>query len=296
MVSDMRAQITLCVLGVAFLCGTPVQAEAPPSATPAEAPSEAPTTQSRPERPRERLREELQRALSESTKDAGTSDTVFRPRIQLSYEHQDQRDGAVQDKAVLRIDRPLLDGRVLFRADVPYQQLDPNRSGETTGNGVGDLLVRTGARLVERPGFSLLAGTDVIFPTGTQEDGGKGKYQVGPGVVAEVPIPEINTLFSLLVQHFQSVGGDPSRRDVNYTKFRPKVNMVWGEQWWTILEPTWIVDWTRSNKTALNLEFEVGRKLGEHYRTWMRPGVGLWGDNVTNSYNWYLEAGVRYMF
>jgi len=60
--------------------------------------------------------------------------------------------------------------------------------------------------------------------------------------------------------------------------------------------PVQAVDWTRSNKTALNLEFEVGRKLREHYRTWVKPGVGLWGDNVTNSYNWYLEAGVRYMF
>jgi hypothetical protein len=161
---------------------------------------------------------------------------------------------------------------------------------------LGDLLIRIGARLVERPGFSFFAGTDVIFPTGHEEDLGRGKYLVGPGVAAEVPIPEINTLFSLLVQHFQSVGGDPSKRDVNFTRFRPKVNTVWSEQWWTILEPTWIVDWTRSNKTALNLEFEVGRKLGEHYRAWVRPGTGLWGDNVIGSYDWQLEVGVRYMF
>jgi hypothetical protein len=239
----------------------------------------------------------LERALSESAKADGTSDTAFRPRIQLQYEHQDKRDGAVQEKAVLRIDRPLFDDRVLLRVDVPfYQQLDPNKPKETIGNGAGDLLIRTGARLVERPRFSLFAGTDVIFPTGPLAAGGKGKYQLGPGVVLEVPIREINTLLYPLVQHFQSVGGDPSTRDVNYTKFRPKVDTVWGEQWWTIFEPTWIVDWTRSNKTALNLEFEVGRKLGEHYRTWVKPGVGLWGDDVISSYRWQLEAGVRYMF
>ena len=280
----MRARITLCVLGVALLCGTPVQAEAPPGGTPAEAPTGP-------------LRTLLERVLSQSAKDAGTSDTAFRSRIQLQYEHQNKRGPGVQDKAVLRIDRPLFDDRLYFRVDVPYyQQLDPNKPKEMTGNGAGDLLIRTGARLIEQPGFSLFAGTDVVFPTGPVAAGGKGKYQVGPGVVVEVPIPEINTLLYPLVQHFQSVGGDPSKRDVNYTKFRPKVVTVWTEQWWTILEPTWIVDWTRTNKTALNLEFEVGRKLGEHYRTWVRPGIGLWGDDVINSYRWQLEVGVRYMF
>jgi hypothetical protein len=283
MVSDMRVHITLCILGVALLCGAPVQAEAPPSGTPAE-------ERSRP------LHDLLERALSESAKDAGTSETAFRPRIELQYQHKDSRGPGVQEKGVLRIDRPLLDDRVQFRVDVPYQQFDPQKHKETTGTGAGDLVIRTATRLVERPGFSLLAGTDVIFPTGPVAAGGKGKYQVGPGVVAEVPIHEINSLIVPLVQHFQSVGGDPSKRDVNYTKFRPKVNTIWGEQWWTSFEPTWIVDWTRSNKTALNLEFEVGRKLGEHYRTWVKPGVGLWGDTVTNSYDWYLEAGVRYMF
>ena len=280
----MRAHITLCILGVALLYGTPVQAEAPPSETSVEAPSGP-------------LRELLLRALSDSAKDTGTSDTAFRPRIQLQYEHTDKRGPSVEEKATLRIDRPLFGDRVLLRVDVPfYQQLDPNKPRETIGNGAGDVLFRTGARLVERPGFSFFAGTDVIFPTGTLAAGGKGKYQLAPGVVVEMPIPEINTVLYPFVQHFQSVGGDPSKRDVNYTKFRSKVYTIWGKQWWSSFEPTWIVDWTRSNKTALNLEFEVGRKLGEHYRTWVKPGVGLWGDDVINSYDWQLEAGVRYLF
>ncbi len=282
-------------MGAALLCGTPVQAQAPPSETPAAAPNEAQEQlQLKPLlRP---LRTLLELALSQRAIEAGTSETVFRARIQLRYEHRDRRDNAVQDKIVLRIDRPLFDDRLYFRVDVPYEQFDPHNSEETTGKGLGDVLIRTGALLVQQPKFSFFAGTDVIFPTGSQEDAGRGKYQVGPGVVAEVPIPEINTLISPLVQHFQSVGGDPSRRNVNYTKFRPKVNTIWEEQWWTSLEPSWIVDWTRSNKTALNLEFEVGRKLGKHYRMWVRPGIGLWGDTVIGSYDWQFEVGMRYMF
>jgi hypothetical protein len=67
-------------------------------------------------------------------------------------------------------------------------------------------------------------------------------------------------------------------------------------EWWAYIQPRWIVDWTKSNKTALNMEFEGGRKLGEQYRVWVKPAVGFWGDGVTGSYNWQLEAGVRYMF
>jgi hypothetical protein len=84
---------------------------------------------------------------------------------------------------------------------------------------------------------------------------------------------------------------------VNYTRFSLKMQYLQDlEQWWAFIDPKWIVDWSRSNKTALNLEFEVGRKLGEHVCGWVRPGVGLWGDNVIGAYDWQLEVGVRYMF
>ncbi len=276
-----RRKVALCVLGVALLCGTPVQAEAPPSGTPAESPSE----------------EAQERDLSENATDKGTNEVTFRPRIQLRYEHRDRRTSAILDRAILRLDRPLLDGQLYFRVDVPYVQFDPNMSGETTSRGLGDVYVRTGVRLLDRPKFSLFAGINAIFPTGDHEDDlGKGKYQVGPVVSASVPIPALNIVLSPLVEDFQSVGGDPSTRDVNFTRFSLKMDMPRLEQWWAYIEPRWIVDWARSNKTALNLEFEVGRKLGEHYRVWVGPGVGLWGDGVTGSYDWQLEVGVRYMF
>lgn len=193
-VSGMRAQIILCALGAALLCGTPVQAEAPPSGTPAEPPGKEAQAQS----------------MAEKTTGQGTNEVTFRPRIQLSYQYRDRRDGAVLDRAVLRFDRPLLDGQLYFRVDVPYEQFDPNMSGETTSRGMGDVYVRTGVRLLNRPKFALFAWVNAFFPTGREEDLGKSKYQVGPIIAMSVPIPTINSVLSPLVEDFQSVGGIPA--------------------------------------------------------------------------------------
>lgn len=43
-------------------------------------------------------------------------------------------------------------------------------------------------------------------------------------------------------------------------------------------------------------ELETGLRLGTHASIWIRPGVGLRGQEVSGGYNAYLQAGVRYMF
>ncbi len=58
----MRAHITLGLLGMVLLCGTPVTAEAPPSGTSAEAANE----------------EAHAMDLSEQATDKGTNEVVFR--------------------------------------------------------------------------------------------------------------------------------------------------------------------------------------------------------------------------
>jgi hypothetical protein len=109
-------------------------------------------------------------------------------------------------------------------------------------------------------------------------------------------VPEINTHVCPLVQQFWSVGGDPSRPTVNYTKFDVSATTPWTTAWWTTLEPILNVDWTKNGKTAMNVEFEVGRTLGPHFRTWARGGAGLWGNGVPGAYDWIAQVGVRYLW
>jgi hypothetical protein len=283
---------------------------APPIAPPGrpKAPNERPPTERRVEAPvdmekaeprlpdREKVRELKEKILDVLTTDTGTNTTNFLRRIQLQNEFRDRRGPGEQNQATLRFDQPILD-RGLIRVDVPFLWVDPNIQGQTTSAGIGDLLFRTGFRLVSTPAFKLFAGGDLYFPTASNTLLGRGKYQVGPGVTASIPFPEINTNFFPLIQHYWSVGGDPSRSDVNYTKFELSATIPWTKDWWTTLDPYINVDWTQSGKTAMNLEFEVGRTLGANVRTWARGGGGLWGNSrVPGSYDWIAQVGVRYVW
>ncbi len=88
----------------------------------------------------------------------------------------------------------------------------------------------------------------------------------------------------------------PVRQDVNYSKIKIGLDTPWGQNWWTTVEPNFSIDWTQKAKTAMNLEFEVGRRLGDHFRVWLRPAVGLWGTGVPGAYDWFTQFGIRYMF
>ena len=162
--------------------------------------------------------------------------------------------------------------------------------------GLNDLFLRTGWRVYKSPDFNILVGGDAIFPTATDTQLGRGKYEIGPGIAAFIPIPSIKSTLQPLFQHFVSVGGDPSRPDVDYSKLELQLNTLWSKEWWTLLEGDLNVDWTRGAKTGAVFEGEVGRRFGPHWRAWVRPGVGLWGQDVRGGYDWSAQVGIRYMF
>lgn len=261
-----------------------------------DAPVETPQTESKRRPLRDAVRAMSTRLLNVVTADNGQNGTAIIGRAQLSSEYRDRRDGSVQLENVARVDVPLGE-RFLVRADLPFLWLDPQSSGGTSVTGFGDLSMRLGGQVWRTPGFTLLAGGDIIFPTAGSSELGRGKYQIGPGIAASVPVPELNSVVFPSLQQFTSVGGDPSRNDVNYSRFRISLDTPWlNNQWWTSFEPNLFIDWTQKSRTAMNLEFEVGKRLGEHFRAWIRPAVGLWGTGVPGAYDWYTQVGIRYMF
>jgi hypothetical protein len=161
---------------------------------------------------------------------------------------------------------------------------------------LSDVFFRAGWQAWQTPEFTVLAGTDIILPSASHFDLGRGKYQVGPGLQVAIPLARLNSVIQPLGQHIVSIGGDPSRGEVNYSRVRIAPDTIWGQVWWTSVKPNLFVDWTQKGKTAMNLEFEVGRKLGDHFRLWVRPAVGLWGTGVPGAYNWFTQVGIRYMF
>jgi hypothetical protein len=277
------------------------EAKPPPGDEPSaeaarEAPQETPQVQYE-RRPAKALLSNISdRLLNVLSGDNGTNRTAIIGRFQISGEYRERRDGFAQVENVERLDIPVGD-RLIFRTDVPFVNLNPQMSGSTSVSGLGDISARLGGQIWARPAFTAFFEGQVVFPTASDPDLGRGKYQFVPGLTFSIPIQVLDTVFMPAVQQTFSVGGDPSRKDVHFTKVGLEFTTTWANNlWWTTIEPDLYVDWTQKGKTAMNLEFEVGRRLGDHFRLWLRPAVGLWGTGVPGAYDWFTQFGIRYMF
>lgn len=236
--------------------------------------------------------QEAQR-LSRIARSQGTDPTAIVGRVQLSNEY---------DALTSRSRVNILSGRV----DVPYggnwllSVITPLRWSHLNGlrneDGLGDVFVRTGARLYTVPGYAFFAAADFTLPTATDPQLGLGKYTVAPTAATARVFPHIDSLLFAVLQQQLSFGGDPSRRDVSISRLSVFFNTVWTERWWTQIQAVGQLDWQRDGKSSLTLEFEGGHRLTREWLLWVRPGVGVLGRDVIGSYEWNLEVGVRRMF
>ena len=278
---------------------TPAWGQGPQLDLPEESgPAEAPQAEHREKltQKEEKVHQETQKRLLDIlTAENGTNPTAIVGRFQLSNTYRDLARGAERNDTVFRIDIPLTPAW-LFRADVGAGWVEPNRPGVSDTFGLNDLFLRTGWRVYQSPDLNLFVGSDAIFTTATDTQLERGKYEIGPGIAASIPIPSLTSTFIPLVQHFVSVGGNPSRPDVDFSTVQLQLNTLWSKEWWTLVEGDLNLDWTRAAKTGAVLEGEVGRRFGPHWRAWVRPGVGLWGQDVRGTYDWAAQVGMRYMF
>jgi hypothetical protein len=240
-------------------------------------------------------REEAERLRKVAAK-YGTDPTAIVGRLQLTSQYLDLPHGADATVSTVRVDVPFR-SNYLLRMDMPFlRTTDPNRPGTPSHSGASDLVVTAGWRAYNSPEYALLIGAVSTFPTAANDALGFGKYTVGPAIATARFLPQLESFLIGLLQYQTSVGGDPSRRDVSFFSVIAQVNSFWGERWWTVLQSIWQVDFERSGKSSMTMEFEAGRNLVGRFGAYVRPGVGIWGRDVAGAYQWNIEVGVRYMF
>ena len=240
-------------------------------------------------------REEAERLRKVAAK-YGTDPTAIVGRLQLTSQYVDLAHGANATVSTARVDLPFRRD-FLLRMDMPFLRTsDPNSPGLSSHRGVSDLAVTAGWRAYNTPEYALLIGAVSTFPTAAQDTLGFGKYTVGPAIATARFLPRLDSFLIGLLSYQTSVGGDPSRKDVSFFSITAQVNSFWAERWWTVVQSVWQVDFERSGKSSMVMEFEGGRNLIGRFGAYVRPGVGIYGRDVTGAYIWNIEVGVRYMF
>ena len=226
----------------------------------------------------------------------GTDPTAIVSRVQLSSQYLDLPQGARASETTARVDLAVR-GNWLLRADVPFLRWsDPNRPGTTSAQGMSDLVALAGWRVYNTPEYAFFIAAISTFPTASEDSLGFGKYTVGPLIATARFLPRWESFLFGVFQHQVSVGGDPARADVSLTRATALINSIWANRWWTIVQGVWQIDWERSAKSSMTLEFEVGRNLVGRLGMYVRPGVGIWGQDVIGAYDWNIEVGIRRTF
>jgi len=243
----------------------------------------------------ERLQEERTR-LSAAAKAFGTDPTAINGYYELNYVNSTFSNSNLRFNTVTAEVRLPITPNWIVRATMPYVWADLDQTRGFTTNGASDMTVRTANRLYASPNVALLIGTDVTFPTGSNDRLSTGKYTLGPAGAVAIPLPRLRTLLLTIVQDFNSVGGDPSRRDIHFMKVQSAFNTIWTERWWTLASMTYYVDWNNNNKTTMNLLGEVGHRFDNHWNVFVASGAGVAGKESSFGVDWQMLAGVRWVF
>lgn len=225
----------------------------------------------------------------------GTDPTAIVGYYEFHYEH-DNLTGGERTEYLVAIALLALTPSWLLQLTMPYEWDFPDQSGDSIKNGTSDLVVRTGWRVYVSPHVALFAGTDVVFPSASDDQLGDGKYQLGPGGAVTVPIPVLRSLVYGTVQDFVSIGGDSGRPDVRYAYLQLSLNTIWSQHWWSQVDGVLNVDWSQDGKTGMTADAQVGYQFNSRWQAFLQPGVGLWGTGVQNGYEWQVVCGMRWMF
>jgi hypothetical protein len=266
-----------------------------PGASPEQKPRRNPFKRIGPQPMTPEQREEAERLRKVAAR-YGTDPTAIVGRMQLTSQYLDLTPHANATLSTVRVDLPFR-GDFLLRMDLPFlRTTDGQQPGMGSQRGLSDLSVTAGWRAYNSPEYALLVGAVSTFPTSSEPALGFGKYTVGPAVATARFLPRLDSFLIGLLTYQTSVGGDPSRKDVSLFNITAQVNSFWGQRWWTIVQSVWNVDFERSGKSSMVMEFEGGRNLIGRFGAYVRPGVGIYGRDVIGAYVWNIEVGVRYMF
>ncbi len=212
-----------------------------------------------PEEPIEEL-EQLPASDKDETTNTGQDPTKPITRFDLRLKYQNISDldlpGFDDDLRnwilTLRADSPIPVGEsgwvVGSRVDLPLIINNIPSADNIDGGdefGLSDSLIQLLAIAPAKNQKTFAVGTQVIFPTATQDQFGTGKWQLAPTLAGKVDLPAITpgSFVALLLRDQFSFAGDSDRDDIHQLVIQPVFNVNLPQAWFVTLAPEIRLDW-----------------------------------------------------
>lgn len=224
-------------------------------------------------------------------------------RIELKRQNTERGTTDESTKTTLRIESFFKGPIRLLRVDLQFPDEKTSFEGQLFNPRLGDIKVRVGFRPIKASDITFPSFIEVTLPTANPESLGSGKYQLSAGLRMLIPVslPCVDrtshtSMFETEVQQVNSIGGDPSRNDINYTKFEFTLYDIWRKKYTLKLKLKPTVDWMKDKSGAV-FEIEGGLLFAHNWRTWLMVGRRISGPSgVSNTYGKRLEVGVARTF
>lgn len=224
-------------------------------------------------------------------------------RIELKRQNTERGTTDESTKTTLRIESFFKGPIRLLRVDLQFPDEKTSFEGQPFNPRLGDIKVRVGFQPLKASDFSFPSFIEVTLPTADPDSLGSGKYQLSAGLrmLTPVSLPLVDhashtSVFEAEMQQVNSIGGDPSRNDINYTKFEFTLYDIWCKKYTLKLKLKPTVDWMK-DETGAVFEVEGGLLFARNWRTWLMVGRRISGPSgVSNTYGKRLEIGVARTF
>lgn len=176
-----------------------------------------------------------------------------------------------------------------FNVELPIARFE-SPIADRTGIGDTNFRIRYTHRASKR--ITVIAGGEFVFPTGSSDFIGTGKFQINPTVAAVYQVSK-KVFVAGAAKQILSIAGKSRREDLRQGQYRIIAGYIAPTGWWALADPQVWVDYKNGGRTEFAPEFEVGKMV--------LPTVGLFfrtGGHVAGSWqrqDWSVGGGIRFI-
>lgn len=214
-------------------------------------------------------------SAAEQSDEVNTGQDFTKPltRFDIRQKYQDLPGDSQAFMTTLRVDKPVVinaDGWVLsLRADIPFVVNDvpsADNPGSQSRFGLSDILNQF--MFIAPQGtksWTYAIGSQIIWPTASEDQMGSGRYQFAPLVGAKINLAGISpgSFGYLLLRDHIDMGGDDSRAKVNYLVIQPGINFALPNKSFVTIAPEMRVDWENDNRVFIPFDIAIGKMVNK---------------------------------
>jgi hypothetical protein len=248
------------------------------------------------------LAQEASPASAPEEENSGQDPTRPVTRFDIRLKYQSSPDGHESQLLTLRADKPfeLKDGwKLSTRVDAPIVRsnaMTPQNVDADYNTGLGDMLLQ--ALLITPPDgkFTFAFGTQVIVPTGSDDQFTTGKWRLVPSAAAIYQLPELSrgSFVGVVLRDDFSFAGDDGRAEINVVSLQPIFNWALPDRWFITASPEAKFNAEDGWTVFLPFDITVGKKINPTTVLSVQADVALIDDY--EQYDWQVELRLGVFF